>query len=283
MAQLGCFRCRLRVRGAGSFTVALSAALAVSSAAPALPASAQQQVLSTSDAAPAALEVATVKPSKPEDRGRRLHPSGDRITIENFTLKELIAYAYDLKDNSQVVGGPNWLDRSHFDIAGVASEVEAARLRAMTVDDQRREWGGILQPFLAERFGLKVNREKRTMAMYALVAAKSGTKQLKASPADKAQSTAWGDRRMIWTATSMDDLAFYLTRVEGRVVTDRTGLAGHYDFTLNWSWDEDAASQAFAADLMTALHEQLGLELKPEKGLVPVLVVKSANAPELDK
>lgn len=228
-----------------------------------------------------ALEVATVKPSNPDDQGRRLHPSGDRITIENFTLKELIVYAYDLKDNSQVVGGPDWLGRSHWDIAGVAGEAEVAKLRAMTADDQRKEWGRILQPFLAERFRLAVSRGERTMPVYLLVAAKSGAR-LKPTTGHKVQSTSWGDRRMTWTATSMDSLAYYLTRVEGRVVLDRTALAGLYDFTLNWSWDEDAASESYAADLMTALREQLGLELKAAKAPVDVVVVKAAAQPTPD-
>lgn len=62
------------------------------------------------------LEVATIRPSRLDDLGRQLHPSADRITIENFSLKDLIVYAYNLKDNSQVLSGPDWLDKSHFEL-----------------------------------------------------------------------------------------------------------------------------------------------------------------------
>jgi uncharacterized protein (TIGR03435 family) len=228
------------------------------------------------------LEVATIKPSRPDDRGRKLHPSADRIAIENFTLKELIAYAYNLKDNSQVLGGPDWLDKAHFDLAGVAGEAEIAKLRSMSADDRRKEWGMILQPLLADRFRLKVSLGERTMPVYVLIVAKSGPKLTSAAASDKGQSTSWGDQRMTWTATSMDNLAYYLTRVEGRVVLDRTGLVGLYDFTLNWSWGEDPSSQAYGADLLTALREQLGLELKPAKAPVDVVIVQSASEPSVD-
>jgi uncharacterized protein (TIGR03435 family) len=244
--------------------------------------SAQQAPAVATAEAPPSFEVASIKPSRPDDRGRKLHPSTDRITIENFTLKELIAYAYDLKDNSQVLGGPDWLDKTHFDIAGVAGETEVAKLRSLSTNDQRKEWGVILQPFLAERFRLKVSFGERTMPIYALVVAKSGPKLKAATVGDKGQNTSWNNQRMTWTATSMDNLAYYLTRVEGRVVVDRTGLTGFYDFTLDWSWDEDTSSEAYAADLLTALREQLGLELKSTNGPVDVVIVKSASEPALE-
>ncbi len=227
-------------------------------------------------------EVATIKPSNPDDRGRRLHPSADRITIENFTLKELIVYAYNLEDNSQVLGGPDWLDKTHFDITGVVGEAEAAKLMTKSANDQRKEWGMILQPFLAERFRLQARRGEQTMRVYALVVAKSGLKLEASTVGGKGQNTLWSDKRMTWTATSMDNLAYYLTRVEGRVVVDRTGLSGLYDFTVDWSLDEDTSGEAYAADLLTALREQLGLDLKSEKAPVNVVIVDSANQPAFD-
>jgi uncharacterized protein (TIGR03435 family) len=245
-------------------------------------ASAQQPAKVATAEAPPVLEVASIKPSKPDDRGRKLHTLADRITIENFTLKELIAYAYDLEDNSQVLGGPDWLGKTHFDIEGIAGEAEAAKLRSMSADDQRKEWGVILQPFLAERFRLKVSLGERTMPIYALVIAKSGPKLKAATVGEKGQSTSWNNQRMTWTATSMDNLAYYLTRVEGRVVMNRTGLTGAYDFTLEWSWEENTSSEAYAADLLTALREQLGLELKADKGPVNVAAVDGAAMPEFD-
>jgi uncharacterized protein (TIGR03435 family) len=209
-----------------------------------------------------AFEVATVRPSRPDDRGRRLRTSADRITIENFSLKELIVYAWNLKDNSQVLDGPDWLDKSHFDIAAVASEAEVTKLRTLSADDQRQQWSEILQPLLAERFQLSVRPGTQTMPVYELVVAKAGPKLKPASASDGAQNTLWDNGRLTWTATSMESLAYYLTRIEGRVVLDCTGLSGRYDFAVGWPSDENTSSDTYAADLLAAMREQLGLDLK---------------------
>jgi uncharacterized protein (TIGR03435 family) len=228
---------------------------------------------------PPVFEVVSIKPSQPDDRGRKLRTSSDRITIENFTLKELIVYAYNLKDNSQVLGGPNWLEKLHFDIVGVASEAEVAKLRPMTADDQRKEWSTIAQSVLAERFRLQVRLEMRAMPVYTLVVAKSGSKLKPAAAGDKVQNTLWDNGRMNWTNTSMESLAYYLTRTEGRVVLDRTGLTGRYDFTLGWTGGADVSAEAYAADLLAAMREQLGLNLKSAKVPLNVVIVDTASVP----
>ena len=147
----------------------------------ALPTGSQQaSTASTTDLA-SSLEVASIKPSQPDDRGRKLRTSADRITVENFSLKELIVYAWNLQDNSQVLGGPDWIDKAHFDIAGVVSEPEMTKLRALPTEDKRKEWSVILQSLLAERFQLKVSLRMRTMPVYTLVVAKSGSKLKPAS------------------------------------------------------------------------------------------------------
>ena len=53
---------------------------------------------------------------------------------------------------------------------------------------------------------------------------------------------------------------------------DKTGLAGVYDFTLSWN-EEDGPS------LASALRDQLGLQLRPEKVPVSRFVLDSAQKP----
>lgn len=283
MVQLRRYQCRLWMIGRRSITLLHSAILATLLIGfwGAVPADAQEPAPAAS-AAPPRIEVASIKPGRPGDDNSRFKTSTDRITTENHTLRDLIAFAYDLERNSQVLGGPAWLDERHFDIVAIAGDAEIAKLRSMPANDRRKEWGVILQPLLAERFRLKASRGERTLPVYTLVVTKSGSKLKGAAASDKLQGTSWGDRQMTWKATSMDALAYYLTRVEGRVVLDRTGLAGLYDFTLNWSWNEDPSSDSYAADLMTALREQLGLELKATKAPVDVVIVESASEPSLD-
>jgi uncharacterized protein (TIGR03435 family) len=86
----------------------------------------------------------------------------------------------------------------------------------------------------------------------------------------------------------MTDLArFGLASQVGRIVIDRTGLAGRFDLDLEFSPNNRLQASPDAADassdggasIFTALQEQLGLKLQPEKGPVEVLVVDHAEKP----
>jgi uncharacterized protein (TIGR03435 family) len=80
------------------------------------------------------------------------------------------------------------------------------------------------------------------------------------------------------------DIASHLARELGTVVVDKTGLAGTYDFSLNWKSDRNGnfnttASDASLPSLSTALQEQLGLKLEPQNGPMQVLVIDHAERP----
>ena len=91
-----------------------------------------------------------------------------------------------------------------------------------------------------------------------------------------------------------------LTQVTGRVVNDRTGLTGLYDWELRFDPQvfmamlpqlginlpgvgaNAAATPSDSPSLLTALQEQLGLKLDSQKGPVEVLVIDSAELPQPD-
>jgi uncharacterized protein (TIGR03435 family) len=72
-------------------------------------------------------------------------------------------------------------------------------------------------------------------------------------------------------------------------VIDRTGLTEDYDFDVRWTFrpplgapgGQSATAQPSPDDvsLFTALQDQLGLKLEPQRAPVPVLVVDSAERP----
>jgi uncharacterized protein (TIGR03435 family) len=68
-----------------------------------------------------------------------------------------------------------------------------------------------------------------------------------------------------------------------RIVVDRTGLTGNYDFDLSWTPDQMArGADATGASIFTALQEQLGLKLDAARGPVDVLVIDHVERPTPD-
>jgi uncharacterized protein (TIGR03435 family) len=78
---------------------------------------------------------------------------------------------------------------------------------------------------------------------------------------------------------SLEDLVLNLPGMTGRLVEDKTGLTGVYDFTLHYSASEPPPPDSTEPSLYTALEEQLGLKLEPTKGPVQVLVIDSVERP----
>src|SRR5215469_934963 len=65
-------------------------------------------------------EVATIKPVDPGKKaGRYIVMQGvNRFVEKNYTLKLLIAAAYDMNPRA-ISGGPAWIDSDHYDILGI--------------------------------------------------------------------------------------------------------------------------------------------------------------------
>jgi uncharacterized protein (TIGR03435 family) len=86
----------------------------------------------------------------------------------------------------------------------------------------------------------------------------------------------------------MTALARTLTGLVGRIVVDKTGLAGDYEFEL--TFESPALSGATAGadplskgpSIFTALEQQLGLRLVSERNRVPVLVIDRIERPTPD-
>jgi uncharacterized protein (TIGR03435 family) len=252
---------------------------------------ARAQQISKPAAAPPSFEVAAIKPSRPGRWGDDLDESGDRLTIQNFTVRRLIREAYSLKSDSQIIGGPEWLNDQRFDIVAKVDDAEAARMSKMNDDQSDREWALMLQSLLADRFQLKVTREERTLPVFALVVAHARPK-MKPAPANGGNSGGdpgidinWGE--LTARAASMDAFADSLTSLRdlrSRVVINQTGLSGSYDFQLDWAHDrgDGASTNSPYPGIFTALEEQLGLKLKSERATVDVVVVDSAAPPSVN-
>jgi uncharacterized protein (TIGR03435 family) len=257
--------------------------------------------------APAALtsfEVASIKPSIPVARMRVILRGGpgtrdpSRLIGENVSLRNLILRAYNVKDWE--VFGPDWLRTSRFNIAAIIPEGAT-----------KQQFQLMMQNLLIERFQMKVHRESREMAVYELTVGKNGPKlkesakvpvvrQTQGAPKRDADGLAIGEPGMVYVdgrirqravGETMDQLALELSYQLRGPVHNGTGLAGKYDFDLEWASDdmirattpaqlqhggtmaEDPNSGSSGQTIYDAVRSQLGLRLERKKGQVEVLVV----------
>src|SRR5215207_8787091 len=81
-----------------------------------------------------------------------LRTQGDQVRIGAYTFREYVAIAYGVRPYQ--VAGPDWITEDRFDLQ--------AKLPAGSSADQVPQ---MLQRLLDDRFGLKMHREKREMAV----------------------------------------------------------------------------------------------------------------------
>ena len=274
------------------------------------------------DAAAPTFEVATIKLNNSDDQRQfiRRQPGG-RVTVTNIPARQLILIAYQLQ-SFQVVGGPSWITTDRFDITAKLEANTPPATLPNTGSAARFEQDPIqqaLRTLFAHRFKLKRHRETREMDIYALVLAKPGSgpgaglKQSTTdcspaavaarrggqsqgppgpSPSDASFCGLTGRPGQIRMGGSLlSDATTVLGQITGRMVIDRSGLSGNWDFTLTFRPDmpfglppgvDPPTIDPAAPSIFTALQEQLGLKLESTKGPVDVLVIDGIEHPTLD-
>jgi uncharacterized protein (TIGR03435 family) len=233
-----------------------------------------------------AFEVATIKPSAPDSTGRFIRmQSAHQFIARNCALKTLIAAAYNVSPKA-ISGGPSWIESERFDILAEApGEVRP------NLDEQM----AMLRKLLVERFKLTFHREQREMPVYAITVAKGGAKLKDSAP----DASPEGPPPLIFVIFSqyvqlpaknatMGELASVMQRAAlDRPVIDQTGIAGRYDFDLQWTPDDSqfggglrtTADENSKPDLLAAMQQQLGLRLVAINWLVDTLVIDQAMHP----
>ena len=78
----------------------------------------------------------------------------------------------------------------------------------------------------------------------------------------------------------MANLTATLSSVAQRMVVDRTGLTGGFDFDLTFSMEQSA--DTVNPSVFTAVQEQLGLKLDSVRIPMDVLIVDSIDRPTPD-
>jgi uncharacterized protein (TIGR03435 family) len=252
-------------------------------------------------------EVASVKRNMSGDTNsllRRL--PGGRVTATNMPVQPMILFAYSLQ-GYQLVGGPAWIRSDSYDLVAKMEGNPAQIAPGAGTDPAQLAMRALLE----ERFKLKTHREVREMDVYALVMAKSGgapgpslkptaqdcaaaaaDAQRRGTPAPAAGSNApfcgiqGGPGRIRFGGLPAAALPQAFSNYVERMIVDRTGLTGSWDFVLTFSVEgrgpDAPPPDPNAPGLFTAIQEQLGLKLEPAKGPVEVLVIDSIERPVED-
>jgi uncharacterized protein (TIGR03435 family) len=244
-------------------------------------------------AQPPTFTAASVKPSKPDDRGIAMQFLPGRLVARNLPLHIIVAMAYNVPfQGSRLIGGPEWIRTEHYDIEATA---DTGTLKGVARINRMR---AMLQTLLADRFKLVVRRDPRELPVYAIVVAKDGPKLEKAKvqeagcPDTRAadgfechQFSGGQGRGLHGQAVDMADLANYVENWAERPVIDKTGLKGLYRIdTKPWlSMRPGPAPPSGAkgedgsdlADLPTLfdVFTRLGLKLDAQKARVEVVEI----------
>jgi uncharacterized protein (TIGR03435 family) len=220
---------------------------------------------------------------------------GGRWRMHNLAVAVLIREAFPSQVND-LIGAPDWVTSDRYDIE--------ARAEGNPTREQIRP---MLQALLADRFRFAAHYETRERPIFALVVARADGQTrpgLVRSSIDCAAVTAarrenreldipapaTGARPCAWSASYGPDgvtvrfgglplsrLPESVGTPDGRVIIDRTGLTDGYEFTLTFTQQPVAGSDN--ASLFTALEEQLGLKLVPDRAPLKVLVVDHVERP----
>jgi len=185
----------------------------------------------------------------------------------------IIERAYNLKPY-QISGGPAWIDSERYDIA---AKVDGEG--APSMEQVHR----MLQTLLEDRFQLRYHSETREMPVYALVVGKNGPKLKESSP-DTEESFGVTRKNELMQMTvahgNMEQLALQLSSSVERPVINKTGLTGYYDYKLNdLAPAYPTAQDSKGESVFTALQEQLGLKLEPQKGPVIMFLIDHVGKP----
>jgi bla regulator protein blaR1 len=247
-------------------------------------------------------DVASIKPNNP--KGDHFMFGGgwsrDGFTSFGTTLHELVKAAYGVQD-SQVTGGPGWVNSDRYNVKAKMSSSVADYLQKLSPDQREIAREHMLQVLLADRFHMVIHHETMELPVYALVKAKDGPKLREANPANTystgfkapdgspagSSEMEFGGGQLMGQGVPISVLVSELSQqseLAGRALEDRTGLTAMYDFTLQWTpqasisrgapqSDNGFEPDASGASLFTALRDQLGLRVESTKGTVDTIAI----------
>lgn len=224
-------------------------------------------------------DVATIKPTPPEQRMARYGVRTRSFKAVNQSLVDLVCWAYKLRPR-QIEGATGWMTEMHFDVAAKPD------LPGQPSEDQYRS---MLRKLLVERFGLKTHTTQRVFPVYAMTVEKTSSLVTKSDlsvtgyhSTMAARQTSDGQFEGQFSYYSMGEFAdFLMNLIRDRQIVDETGVGGRFDFTVKLPMEAvngSSGEEALPNAMLGAVHA-LGLKLTPKKEPLQVLVIDHGEQP----
>jgi uncharacterized protein (TIGR03435 family) len=225
-------------------------------------------------------EVASVRPNTSTDGIIDIPPTPpEGVVLHNRSVADVVRYGYQLPA-FRVFGLPRWAEDERFDIV--------AKAAAPITEDQRQ---AMVRMLLVARFGLKAHFEKRDQTIYVMTRARadgslgSGLRpraDCVTTPCQRSGSSSRAAGVIRVRGTTMGGLAEGpMSLILDQVVRDESGIQGTFDAQLSFRPDTAEPNDS-RPSFFTAVEEQFGLKLTPQKGPVEVLVIDSVARPTPD-
>jgi uncharacterized protein (TIGR03435 family) len=231
-----------------------------------------------------------------DDISRRTSFTPTGLTMAGGTIRSIFALAYP-SEGADPIGAPDWMSAEFFDLV--------VRFEGMPTLAERQ---AIFREIFATQLKLKAHYERRDTPVYHLVVARSdgrlgkSVKKLDvdcdalrdrarkgeqippmppAANGTLACQSKVGNGTVLSGGMRFAQLASTVRNPAGRLIIDKTGLDGFYEFTFEWASGSPSAAGApdERPNIFTAFQEQLGLKLEPATAPVEVVVIDHIERP----
>jgi uncharacterized protein (TIGR03435 family) len=222
-------------------------------------------------------EVAAIRPNRSNDLVRSFWFTSDGVNIKGFPLDAVLRSAFlGLHEygEDRILGEPRWVKSDLYDIQAKVGESDAPRWKKLPVSQQQLA----LRALIEERFQLRFHRMSRISSVYVLSLDRGGP-NLKSADYRPHMFAPQEPGLLVSHSTFMWQLVHAIEDQLNSMVLDETGLEGTYDYTLEWTPDDQAHAESSGPSLFTALKEQLGLKLEMQKRPVDVVILDHIERP----
>ena len=227
---------------------------------------------------------------------RRTAMRPDGLDMVGGTIRQIFNLAYP-SEAGDPIGAPDWMNAERFNLT--------VRFEGTPTPEQRR---AAFQEIFAKELKLKVHYERRNTPTYDLVLARSDGRLGRtvrkldvncdslrdaarrgepvptlppAANGTAACQSKVGNGTVLSGGMRFAQLTTTVRNPVGRLIIDKTGLDGFYEFTLEYASGPPSANGVpdDRPNIFTAFQEQLGLKLEPSTTSVEVLVIDHIERP----